>query len=141
VAESESTVNYWMQFIILVLFAIFVALKIQEVWKARKVRRFLTQPQERYAPQPTVLLTPPPTPIDRNEFLQARMAYVAHLRDVGIEVDEGQDRGDKLPSGKRIVRPAKPEEMIELVNLRDADHVDQVFATWDEVQVKQRGKL
>ena len=132
---------YAVQLVTLAVLLAFGIAKLQELREKRKVRRFLARPEERYAPQPTVLLTPPPTPIDRNEFLQARMAYLAHLRDVGIEVDEGQDKGEKLPSGKRIVRPAKPAEMIELVNLRDADHIDQVFATWDEVQVKQRGKL
>jgi hypothetical protein len=87
------------------------------------------------APRPTgSILTPPPSPIDRNEFLQARIAYLAHMRDIGIEVEETDESGNL----KKHVRPAKPAEMIEGVNIRDEDHVVQLFATWDEVQRKQR---
>jgi hypothetical protein len=89
-------------------------------------------------------LTPPPTPIDRNEFLQARIAYLAWMRN-GIEFDQEEketvmvDGEPKvITTTKKIVRPATFKEMIDFVNIRDEEHVEQLLDTWNQVQAKQR---
>lgn len=81
----------------------------------------------------TPRLTKPPEPIDRTAFLQARIAYLAEMRN-GVEFDKLDDHGK--PTGEKIIRPATSQEMIDLVNIRDEDHVLQLLDTWDQVQRK-----
>lgn len=81
-------------------------------------------------------MTPPPEPIDRTAFLQARIAYLAHMRDEEIEVNEAKPTEEP----RMRVRKMTKKEMIEAVNLQDEDHVDALLSTWDQVQRKQREK-
>lgn len=127
-------VNWFASFLQLLLLLLLGWLVVEKV---RSLRR--TSPPLLRADPPTPrpigsVLTPPPTPIDRNQFLQARIAYLAHMRDIGIEVEEKDESGNL----KKHVRPAKPAEMIENVNIHDEDHIVRLFSTWDEVQQKQR---
>jgi hypothetical protein len=118
----------------------FVIMAVAVVWCVQILRNRLvprSPPSPPPIPRPSgTLLTPPPSPINRMEFLQARIAYLAHMRDIGIEITETDESGNT----KTHIRPAKPSEMIEAINLQDEDHVKALFDTWDQVQKKQREK-
>ena len=123
-------INYIAQFVI-------IAVAIAWCVKIFRERRQAPLPTFTYPPPSTAqLLTPPPMPINRTEFIQARMAYVAHLRTEEVMDQETQE-----------MRPMTNKEMVELVNLDQPtkdlplageDHVDRILETWDQVQVKQR---
>jgi hypothetical protein len=119
----------------------FVIMAVAVVWCVQILRNRLVPkslpPSPSPIPRPSgTLLTPPPAPINRMEFLQARIAYLAHMRDIGIEITEEDESGNL----KTHIRPAKPAEMIEAINLQNEDHVKALFDTWDQVQRKQREK-
>lgn len=132
--------------IIILAFAIGWCIKI--IRDRRKLTNTISHPGHSYTSEPKVVITPEPvmTVVDRREYLQARMAYLAHMRDVGIEVyvedpdykgPRSWENGEPIEK-KKIVRSATPKEMLELVNMRDEEHVAQLLDTWD--QARERTK-
>jgi hypothetical protein len=126
--------------------AILLLLVIERIRSRRP--NTISHPGHDYVGVPTVEIkgTPriskPPEPINRNEFLQARIAYLAWMR-AGIEfttekVEEITVDGEvrKIRTIDKFVRPATPKEMIEFVNIRDEEHVFQLLETWTQAQQK-----
>lgn len=130
----------WVNYVLLGVAIVYAIAWAYDRFLSRKVARLTAQRDalaSQQPPRPTgILLTPPPAPIDRGEFLQARIAYLAHMRDEEIEAEEKDAEGNVT----RRIRKMTKKEMIEAINLVDEEHVNALFDTWDQVQRKQREK-
>ena len=132
-----------MTYVNLAFDVILLAVLLSALWLQWQNRKKLRTFQQQTAPREHKtsggpILTPPPSPIDQQEFALARMAYLAHLRTKKVMDQETQE-----------LRSMTDQEMIEAVSLRVMEvdgvsdggvgHLEQLLGTWDEVIRKQSG--
>jgi len=135
----------WVSYVLLGFVVVYFIGWAYDKFLTKKVARLTAQRDALVAARPastTPRISKPPEPINRNEFLQARIAYLAWMK-AGIEftvekVQEVTVDGEvrKIRTTEKIIRPVTPKEMIEFVNIRDEEHVFQLLETWNQALQK-----